>query len=158
MAFTGIVVGYLQFKEPEGTAPVFAPNPQIYQDHGETPPEVGCRNPEKEKKLQAMLDDAAGRGWRIMTFGGAMSPAAPVLVDHEARTDAKLALQAITQHMGECTKNQTRIEETQKELSSSIRRVHGRIDKLLWAVICGFGAVVLTLLAFLGAQFWNKVM
>ena len=73
---TGIVVGYLQFKESEGTAPVFAPNPQIYQDHGETPPEVACRNPEKEKKLQAMLDDAAGRGWRIMTFGGAMSPAA----------------------------------------------------------------------------------
>ena len=73
---TGIVVGYLQFREPEGSAPVYAPDPRIYKDHGETPPEVVCRNPKKEKQLQAMLDDAAGRGWRIMTFGGPMSPAA----------------------------------------------------------------------------------
>ena len=73
---TGIVVGYLQFKEPDGPAPVYAPDPRIYEDRGEVPPDVPRRNPEKEKQLQAMLDDAAGRGWRIMTFGGATSPAA----------------------------------------------------------------------------------
>jgi len=69
---TGIVVGYLRFS---GGEPVFASDPQIYRDRGETPPDKPHRSPEKEAKLQAMLDDAAGRGWRILTFGGSMTPA-----------------------------------------------------------------------------------
>ena len=73
---SGIVVGYLRFQESDGPAPVFAPDPKVYEERGELPPEVERRNPEKEKQLRAMLDDAAGRGWRIMTFGGATSPAA----------------------------------------------------------------------------------
>ena len=37
---TGIVVGYLQFREPDGMAPAFVPNPKIYEERGEAPPAV----------------------------------------------------------------------------------------------------------------------
>ena len=68
---TGLVVGRMQFCQADGTTVRgYAPDPKIYADHGETPPEEGPRDLEKERRLQAMLDDAAGRGWPITIFAG----------------------------------------------------------------------------------------
>lgn len=67
----GIVVGRMLFRQPDGTQiRAYAPDPAVYAAHGEQPPEAMPRDLEKEKKLQAMLDNAAGRGWPIMIFGG----------------------------------------------------------------------------------------
>ena len=68
---TGLVVGRMQFCQTDGT-PVrgYAPDPKVYADHGETPPDDGPRDLEKERRLLAMLDDAAGRGWPITIFAG----------------------------------------------------------------------------------------
>ena len=41
----------------------------IYREHGVEPPEQGPRDEVAEQKFQAMLDDAAARGWKILTFG-----------------------------------------------------------------------------------------
>jgi len=66
---TGIVVGYLRFHQDDGTyVPTFVSDPAIYKDFGVSPPEAGPRDPAKERLFQAMLDNAAGRGWHIMTF------------------------------------------------------------------------------------------
>ena len=65
----GIVFGYLWFMQDDGTRiPTFAPDPQIYGSLGVSPPPQLPRDPEKEKLLHAMLDDAASRNWHIMTF------------------------------------------------------------------------------------------
>jgi hypothetical protein len=67
----GIVVGRLQFKQADGSIiRAYAPNPKTFKALGEESPEPGRRDLEKEKQLQAMMDDAAARGWHIMIFGG----------------------------------------------------------------------------------------
>ena len=65
----GIVVGYLRFVGENGeNLPTFYSDPGVYKSFGIAPPAEGPRDPKKEKKFQAMLDDAASRGWHIMTF------------------------------------------------------------------------------------------
>ena len=73
----GIVVGRLWFVQEDGDGmplwgdiltPSFAADPAIYASLGIEPPPVSPRNLDKEKKLHALLDDAAGRGWQIMIF------------------------------------------------------------------------------------------
>jgi hypothetical protein len=84
----GLVVGYLRFELPDDAAmpdgrgrqhrsvPVWTPDPAVYEAHGETPPEEEPRDPEREARFRAMLDDAASRGWQILWFCPPMSPAA----------------------------------------------------------------------------------
>ncbi len=65
----GIVVGSLSFANEDGTrVPTFRSDPAVYKSFGVSPPTEGPRDPEKEKRFQAMLDNAAARGWHIMTF------------------------------------------------------------------------------------------
>jgi len=65
----GIAVGYLRFTGDNGESlPTFRSDPAVYEAFGVEPPEEGPRDPVKEQKFQAMLDDAAARGWRILTF------------------------------------------------------------------------------------------
>lgn len=72
----GLVVGYLRFERPDGSAvPVWTPDPKVYEERGETPPEEREQDPEREARFRAMLDDAASRGWDIMFFCAPMSPA-----------------------------------------------------------------------------------
>ncbi len=67
----GLVFGYMQFKQDDGTTiPSFASDPKVFEAFGETPPPPAARDPQKEKQLHAMLDDAASRGWNIMIFAG----------------------------------------------------------------------------------------
>jgi hypothetical protein len=66
----GIIVGYMHFVQEDGTTiPSFPADPQVYEAFGVAPPPETPRDPEKEKQLQALLDDAASRGWEIMIFG-----------------------------------------------------------------------------------------
>lgn len=65
----GIVVGYLNFTGEHGESlPTFCSDPAVYKSYGVEPPAEGPRDPQKEKRFQAMLDNAAARGWHIMTF------------------------------------------------------------------------------------------
>ena len=67
---TGIVVGNLYFDSEDGSAtPVFKNDPSVYQSFGVTPPTNTPRDLKKERLFMAMLDDAANRGWHILTFG-----------------------------------------------------------------------------------------
>ncbi len=75
----GIVVGRLQFRQPDGAyIRAFRPAPKVYDSFGVTPPADEPRKPEQEKKLHEILDDAASRGWKIMSFsvpgGGGRRP------------------------------------------------------------------------------------
>ncbi|MBT4097161.1 MAG: hypothetical protein HOM68_14910 [Gemmatimonadetes bacterium] len=73
---TGLAVGRMQFLGDDGqSVRAYAPDPTIFTAHGEQAPEAAPRDPEKEKLLHAMLDDAAGRGWQILIFSGAGSSA-----------------------------------------------------------------------------------
>jgi hypothetical protein len=77
----GIVFGYLRFLQSDGTAiPAFPPDLKVYAEFGVSPPAEAPRDLDKEKLLNAMLDDAASRGWHIMTFsvpsGGGSRPLA----------------------------------------------------------------------------------
>ena len=73
----GIAVGRLWFREPEGqgislwgdtVTPAFAPDPEIYRRFGINSPPETPRNRDKERQLHALLDDAVGRGWKVMIF------------------------------------------------------------------------------------------
>tara|TARA_B100000029_G_scaffold389840_1_gene386434 strand:+ start:138276 stop:139628 length:1353 start_codon:yes stop_codon:yes gene_type:complete len=67
---TGIVVGNLYFDSEDGSAtPVFKNDPSVYQSFGVTPPTNTPRDLKKERLFMTMLDDAANRGWHILTFG-----------------------------------------------------------------------------------------
>ncbi len=67
----GIVVGRMQFRQDgETRIPAWRPDPKVYESFGVEPPAPAPRDPEKEKRLQAMLDNAAARGWHIMIFNG----------------------------------------------------------------------------------------
>jgi hypothetical protein len=75
----GLAVGRLHFLQEDGThIRAFAPDPKVYESFGVTPPPEGPREPEKEKKLQEILDNAAARGWPILIFdvpgGGGSRP------------------------------------------------------------------------------------
>ncbi len=72
----GIVIGYMNFHLPDGsTVRAWTPDPEIYAAHGEPVPE-GPSDPEREARMQAMLNSAVERGWQVMIFGGPMQPAA----------------------------------------------------------------------------------
>ena len=73
----GIAVGRIWFREPDGhgvplwgetVTPTFAPDPAVYKAFGINAPPPTPRNLEKEKQFHAMLDDAVGRGWKVMIF------------------------------------------------------------------------------------------
>ena len=54
----GIAVGYLRFSGDMGeSVPTFRSDPAVYEAFGVEPPEEGPRDPVKEQKFQAMLDD-----------------------------------------------------------------------------------------------------
>ena len=73
---TGIVVGRMAFRQDDGsTIPAYAPDPEVYKALGAEVPAPSPRDLQKEKKLQAMLDNAAARGWRILIFSGVGSTA-----------------------------------------------------------------------------------
>ena len=69
----GIVIGPLRFwdgppsfdftyRRAGARLGTFAPDPRVYKDFGVDPPAALPRDPQKEKKLQALLDNAASRG------------------------------------------------------------------------------------------------
>ncbi len=75
----GLAVGRLRFLQPDGSfIRAFAPDPKVYEAFDVTPPLEKHREPEKEKILQKILDNAAARGWSIMIFdvpgGGGQRP------------------------------------------------------------------------------------
>ena len=75
----GLAVGRLRFLQPDGSfIRAFAPDPKVYEAFDVTPPPEEHREPEKEKILQKILDNAAARGWSIMIFdvpgGGGQRP------------------------------------------------------------------------------------
>ncbi|MCC6362863.1 MAG: hypothetical protein IT165_05025 [Bryobacterales bacterium] len=76
----GIIVGYMQFVGVDGKPyPSFPADPKVYRAFGVTPPLESPRDPAKERRFHAMLDDAARRGWEILVFGagrsgGALAP------------------------------------------------------------------------------------
>ncbi len=75
----GLAVGRLRFLQPDGSfIRAFAPDPKVYEAFDVTPPPEEPREPEKEKNLQKVLDNAAARGWSIMIFdvpgGGGQRP------------------------------------------------------------------------------------
>lgn len=75
----GLAVGRLRFLQPDGSfIRAFAPDPKVYEAFDVTPPPEEPREPEKEKILQKILDNAAARGWSIMIFdvpgGGGQRP------------------------------------------------------------------------------------
>ena len=76
----GLAVGRLRFHQEDGSfVRAFAPDPKVYDSFGVSPPPEEPRAPEKEQKLQEILDNAANRGWPIMIFdvpggGGGRSP------------------------------------------------------------------------------------
>jgi hypothetical protein len=65
----GLAVGRLRFQQEDGSfVRAFAPDAKIYEAFGLAPPPEEPREPEKEKKLHEILDNAAARGWEIMIF------------------------------------------------------------------------------------------
>ena len=82
----GILVGYMrfyreitpfemsyQFQYAGAQSPTFAFDPKVYASFGVAPPREEPREPQKEKMLQALLDNAAARGWEILFFGSGQS-------------------------------------------------------------------------------------
>lgn len=66
----GIAIGYLRFTQPDGsTIRTFPANERVYRAYGVDPPPPSPRDPGKENRLRALLDDAARRGWEILLFG-----------------------------------------------------------------------------------------
>lgn len=82
----GIVVGPLrffpgvpqyemsyQYQYVNAKFPTFPLDPKVYAAFGVAPPREEPRDPKKEKLFQAMLDNAASRGWEILFFGSGQS-------------------------------------------------------------------------------------
>ena len=68
---TGLVVGRMCFRQTDGSVlRGYEPDPKIFVERGEDPPPEAPRDLEKERQLQAMLDNATERGWPIMIFAG----------------------------------------------------------------------------------------
>ena len=68
----GLVIGRMSF---DSGVRCWTPDAKIYERFGESPPADAPSDPDKERQLHAMLDDAAGRGWPVFIFGGGGSPA-----------------------------------------------------------------------------------
>src|SRR5260370_8976344 len=75
----GIVIGPLRFWDGPPTFDftyaragaklgAFAPDPQVYKSYGLDPPVAAPRDPQKEKKLLTLLDDAPSRGCDILSL------------------------------------------------------------------------------------------
>lgn len=76
----GLVIGPLVFyKEvprfdftyarPGVRFPTFLPEPSIYRKYGVEPPAEAPNDPQKEKQLHGLVENAAARGWEILFFG-----------------------------------------------------------------------------------------
>jgi hypothetical protein len=76
----GLAVGNMHFLQADGTyLRAYKPDPKIYDSLGVTPPPEMPREPDKERKLHEILDNAASRGWPLMLwddihFGGGSRP------------------------------------------------------------------------------------
>ena len=65
----GIAIGYMNFVQPNGSSiPTYQADPRVYRAAGLTPPPDAPRDPVKEKRLHAMLDDIRNRGWDVHIF------------------------------------------------------------------------------------------
>lgn len=76
----GLVIGPLVFykdpprfdftySRPGAQFPTFRPDPAIYRKHALDAPPAVPGDPQKEKQLQGLLDNAAARSWEILFFG-----------------------------------------------------------------------------------------
>ena len=76
----GLVIGPLVFYKdvprfdftyarPGVRFPTFLPEPAIYRKYGVDPPNDASRDPQKEKQLHGLVENAAARGWDILFFG-----------------------------------------------------------------------------------------
>lgn len=76
----GLVIGPLVFykdvprfdftySRPGERFPTFLPEPAIYRKYGVDPPPESPRDPQKEKQLHGLVENAASRGWDILFFG-----------------------------------------------------------------------------------------
>lgn len=68
---TGLAVGRMQFVGADSASVrAYAPDPTIFAAHREAVAPEAVRDLDKERKLHAMLDDAASRGWQLLIFAG----------------------------------------------------------------------------------------
>jgi len=136
---TGIVVGRMAFRQDDGsTIPAYAPDPEVYKALGAEVPAPSPRDLEKEKKLQAMLDNAAARGWRILIFSGVGSTAHVqdqmntfpqvhgVIADGPGENHYELAFH----HGGELLELRPGEEARFDQIGAEIDRLHRGIDHL----------------------------
>ncbi|MDE0728860.1 MAG: hypothetical protein OSB82_20720 [Alphaproteobacteria bacterium] len=136
---TGIVVGRMAFRQDDGsTIPAYAPDPEVYKALGAEVPAPSPRDLEKEKKLQAMLDNAAARGWRILIFSGVGSTAHVqdqmntfpqvhgVIADGPGENHYELAFH----HGGELLELRPGEEARFGQIGAEIDRLHRGIDHL----------------------------
>ncbi|MDE0964301.1 MAG: hypothetical protein OSB73_14280 [Candidatus Latescibacteria bacterium] len=136
---TGIVVGRMAFRQDDGsTIPAYAPDPEVYKALGAEVPAPSPRDLQKEKKLQAMLDNAAARGWRILIFSGVGSTAHVqdqmntfpqvhgVIADGPGENHYELAFH----HGGELLELRPGEEARFGQIGAEIDRLHRGIDHL----------------------------
>ena len=136
---TGIVVGRMVFRQDDGsTIPAYAPDPEVYKALGAEVPAPSPRDLQKEKKLQAMLDNAAARGWRILIFSGVGSTAHVqdqmntfpqvhgVIADGPGENHYELAFH----HGGELLELRPGEEARFGQIGAEIDRLHRGIDHL----------------------------
>ena len=65
----GIVVGRLVFTSSDGTAiRTYGSDPDAYARFGVDPPPAQPRDADKERRFEALLDNARERGWQVMIF------------------------------------------------------------------------------------------
>lgn len=73
-------------------------------------------------------------------------------LNSEALEMASKAAADITKHEDMCSERYERINSTiarvENALSNGMTRLHGRLDKILWAIIIGLGALALALFGF----------
>ena len=95
----GLVIGRLYFTQEDGTTiTAFKSDPKIYESFGLTAAPPQPRDPEKEKRLYALLDDAASRNWHVMVFSsiGVATSALPVEEDPYGVVPYAASLQDLT--------------------------------------------------------------
>lgn len=66
-------------------------------------------------------------------------------VDHRARRDAERANTMIDAHEDRCAERWAEARKAADTTNSSVRRLHERMDKVLWAVLVGLAGIVLQL-------------
>ena len=78
----GLVLGRLNFRQDDGTGiPTFRPDPDVYRSFGVEPPADAPQDLDKEKTFDALIGDAAARGWRILFFGARGGGSLPLSED-----------------------------------------------------------------------------